>query len=500
MALEIPIDNQRELFKEHIDDTFNDRIIFSGAFGIGKTYFLDKFFALEKDNYFAIRLAPINYSISNSEDIFKLIKYDIIFEMALSYARLLEGTPISWDIALGTLLPNQAEVIYQGILPLLQDLNKPFAETQIVVAPLFLAFSNVIKKIKKDKESAEKPTDALDFTDGMIKTFQLETDYATQFIEDSLNKIISEASDDKTKLKVLVIDDLDRIDPEHIFRLFNIFSAHFDYNKTNRNKFGFDKVVFVCDINNIRNIFHTQYGTNTDFTGYIDKFFSKEIFHFSNEEQIGIAVEYFIKAISPSDESSKFYLLEHITQNGNYRQRGLLTIILTELVVSGALRMRRFSSSYGMNFSTPTKTLNVLGGDYAKSAQYWKMPILVTLEILSKIMGGGQALAKGIEIIIRSKRSNYYHESTRNQHNWLLGHILPLVDYSGHRFSTSMPHQNATYSYRGIEGLSVDYSLLESGSRRDIFFAQPAGTYSDTLFFPLVQKAVETLIQDGILK
>ena len=162
--------------------------------------------------------------------------------------------------------------------------------------------------------------------------------------------------------------------------------------------------------------------------------------------------------------------------------------------------MRRFSSSYGMNFSTPTKTLNVLGGDYAKSAQYWKMPILVTLEILSKIMGGGQALAKGIEIIIRSKRSNYYHESTRNQHDWLLGHILPLVDYSGHRFSTSMPHQNATYSYRGIEGLSVDYSLLESGSRRDIFFAQPAGTYSDTLFFPLVQKAVETLIQDGILK
>jgi KAP family P-loop domain len=500
MALEISIDNQRELFKEHLDDTFNDRIIFSGAFGIGKTYFLDKFFALEKNNYFAIRLAPINYSVSNSEDIFKLIKYDIIFEMALSYARLLEETPISWNIALGTLLPNQAEAIYQGILPLLQDLNKPFAETQIVVAPLFLAFSNVIKKIKKDKESAEKPTDALDFTDGMIKTFQLETDYATQFIEDSLNKIVSEASNDKEKLKVLVIDDLDRIDPEHIFRLFNIFSAHFDYNKTNRNKFGFDKVVFVCDINNIRNIFHTQYGTNTDFTGYIDKFFSKEIFHFSNEEQVGIAVEEFIKAISPSDESSKHYLLEHITQNGNYRQKGLLTIILTELVISGALRMRRFSSSYGMNFSIPTKSLSILGGDYAKSAQYWKMPILVTLEILSKIMGGSQALAKGIEIVVRSKRSNYYHESTRNQHNWLLGHILPLVDYSGHRFSTSMPNQNAIYSYRGIEGLPIDYSLLEGGSRRDTFFAQPAGTYSDTLFFLLVQKALETLIQDGILK
>lgn len=100
----------------------------------------------------------------------------------------------------------------------------------------------------------------------------LESDYVTSFIENNLTDLA--ATNGEAKMKVLIIDDLDRIDPEHIFRLFNIFSAHFDYHKGTDNKFGFNKVVFVCDIRNIRNMFHSRYGAATDFTGYIDKFYS----------------------------------------------------------------------------------------------------------------------------------------------------------------------------------------------------------------------------------
>ncbi len=80
---------------------------------------------------------------------------------------------------------------------------------------------------------------------------------------------------------------MDRIDPEHIFRIFNVFSAQFDLDK-DENKFGFDKIILVCDLDNIRNIFANKYGQNVDFSGYIDKFYDI-IFNFEHTEE---AVEF----------------------------------------------------------------------------------------------------------------------------------------------------------------------------------------------------------------
>ena len=42
----------------------------------------------------------------------------------------------------------------------------------------------------------------------------------------------------------------------------------------------------VCDITNIRNIFSNRYGQNVDFSGYIDKFYSKEVFEFDNVQNL----------------------------------------------------------------------------------------------------------------------------------------------------------------------------------------------------------------------
>ena len=63
------------------------------------------------------------------------------------------------------------------------------------------------------------------------------------------------------KKVVLIVEDLDRIDPAHLFRILNIFSAHIDYCYKNAvipdrsivgNKFGFDNIVLVCDFSNIK--------------------------------------------------------------------------------------------------------------------------------------------------------------------------------------------------------------------------------------------------------
>ena len=38
MSLIFPLDKQRAAFRHHLDEPRNQRVIFSGAFGIGKTY------------------------------------------------------------------------------------------------------------------------------------------------------------------------------------------------------------------------------------------------------------------------------------------------------------------------------------------------------------------------------------------------------------------------------------------------------------------------------
>ena len=75
-------------FRRHLQTPGNDRIVFSGQYGIGKTSFLATFFHGDnqsemfsnRKHYTVYRLSPVNYSISATEDIIDYIKYDILLE------------------------------------------------------------------------------------------------------------------------------------------------------------------------------------------------------------------------------------------------------------------------------------------------------------------------------------------------------------------------------------------------------------------------------------
>src|SRR5690606_38625896 len=109
-----------------------------------------------------------------------------------------------------------------------------------------------------------------------------EEDFYSQLILQLVNQLKASQSDtDDCKETVLIIDDLDRVDPDHIFRILNVLSAQIDKVGTN-NKFGFDKIILVFDQCNVRNIFKNRYGANVDYVGYIDKFYSHVIFEFKN--------------------------------------------------------------------------------------------------------------------------------------------------------------------------------------------------------------------------
>ena len=52
-----------EQFQAHLNNTNNQRIIFSGCFGSGKTTFLNNFFndPAQQEKYYVCKLFPVNY-------------------------------------------------------------------------------------------------------------------------------------------------------------------------------------------------------------------------------------------------------------------------------------------------------------------------------------------------------------------------------------------------------------------------------------------------------
>src|ERR1700754_1567489 len=86
-----------ESFDEHIRDDFNERILFSAPFGAGKSTFLKQYFDRHED-FVVLKLFPVNYSIAQNQDVFELIKYDLLYELLSKYPDdvQLEQEQYSW--------------------------------------------------------------------------------------------------------------------------------------------------------------------------------------------------------------------------------------------------------------------------------------------------------------------------------------------------------------------------------------------------------------------
>ncbi|HVA99143.1 MAG TPA: hypothetical protein VNG53_09630 [Bacteroidia bacterium] len=68
--MKIEITSEINRFQSHLDLADNNKIIFPGIFGIGKTYFLKEFFNSKPDKYELFLLSPVNYSISQNKQSF----------------------------------------------------------------------------------------------------------------------------------------------------------------------------------------------------------------------------------------------------------------------------------------------------------------------------------------------------------------------------------------------------------------------------------------------
>ena len=287
----IPIDDAIEAFRHHLDS--HDRTILSARFGDGKSFFLSHFMEDEDvaECYTFLTIFPVNYQVTENRDIFDLIKRDILLQMLLKGVIETE-VKITNDVALALYLQCQPLSFAESFLPLLSELsmNEDAAKAAAVALAGKKFFKSIKQKLDKIKEqSRDSQLDA--FLNAVEKNPVVGQDAISSIIQQCLQQYRDKHPN---KRVVLVIEDLDRIDPAHLFRILNIFSAHIDFcyrlgvqpdETLVGNKFGLDKVIFVMDYRNVQRIYSHFYGEGANFEGYIEKFCSSNHFTYSLEEQ-----------------------------------------------------------------------------------------------------------------------------------------------------------------------------------------------------------------------
>ena len=260
-------------FAQYLETT--DRIILSAKFGDGKTYLLNE---LRKDEamqnkYEFFTIYPVNYSVAKNEDVFEYIKRDIIVQ--LHERKLLENIDLNALFA-SVLISDDFTSVVSFLLS--------FVSMGEFYNKVYHKFLEIKNKYDEKKHTADKYLSKFANTAGCI----YEEDGYTTLIRMAIEWISQDHSlngeERKAKKPVLIIEDLDRLDPKHLFRILNVVSAHIDDSDRTDivgNKFGFSNIVLVMDYDVTKHIFHHFYGAEACYEGYMSKFLSREPFRYS---------------------------------------------------------------------------------------------------------------------------------------------------------------------------------------------------------------------------
>ena len=388
-AIKVGLDKPTGYFHSYLDELgVNKRIFFSGKFGSGKTYFLKEFFKNYENEYDTYHLYPIRYQVLANDNIVDFLRYDILAEILKKDPRAFHSQA------------NTSEKIKKFFT------NKEFMKEVVKVIPrIGRPLTEIIEIKNLFKELVNKSKSKVDELEVLIsETCKIELDCELKL----KIKEIADQGRNKKKKSVLILDDFDRIDPDHIFRILNMFSTETEDDSDNL--FGFDYVIIVGDINNTKSIFYHRYGSGADFEGYFNKFYSSEPFKFNNQAAIREALPQIIKEI-------KCELGEELRRFSDYEEdvRRGLDILLGNLMGYELITIRQIYK--------PTN--NVLSAFSAESIEKQKKEIRkrgiqfdyraedyilrVSLLFISEVCGGQEKFKENLKKIKESpKKDNLF--------------------------------------------------------------------------------------------
>lgn len=393
-------ENISQEFRNHLIDPENRRIIISGKFGTGKTFFIDKFFQretqellFEKVKFKAYHIFPINYVIASNEDISNYLKYDILLEM-ISKGIQTSGHVYEKTDTIPSFAKSHKAEFFRILLSMVPKVGRTLSDIFDSIISLYDKFEEFASdKIKSEGDILAEFMERIENIPGSL--------YQNDIIKKLINKLLStrgvEENNQETQNSenILIIDDLDRIDPNHIFRILNIFAAHLNYSNelkfNNSIEINFDKIILVCDINNIRNIFHSKFGSNSDFNGYIDKFYSKNIFYFQNRKSLEIIANEAFKNIEYNNKS------EGDIEYWNsflFRDNSLPRELFKLFVNYGEINLRTLLVR--INSRTKFEPNRELILNYNSTVKIYSYLILAHFEILKQLMQGYGAVNNSV--------------------------------------------------------------------------------------------------------
>ena len=427
----IDVSNPVKEFEDHLLNPVNARILFSAPFGMGKTTFLNVFFDLKKEDYEVFKVFPVNYSVANNDDIFRYIKTDILFQL-LEKDIEWDATELSKSQAIAEYLFLNPKKVIANFIKMIVSLDKR-ADTIVNLLPTFKDLLVKIKEYKKDQEFDDR-NNAISYIEELfeIEGSLFEDDLYTQLIRQLLERI----KETDKKENVLIIEDLDRMDPDHIFRILNVISAHYDtfqnaaYNEAN-NKFGFDKIIVVCHQQNIKSIFHHKYGDNTDFNGYFNKYFSSKPFDFNNTENVKTYLRNYYFDGTKNEKIDAFSKAHNV--------------ILEAMLLVGAINHRELAK-IDRNFDTYRAPDSSQYSNYTRNFQdglFYK-----SISFLSEKMG----VTRLEEIIKELKRKNI---DTKRQFDYYTKCLIPMTLEGKEKFTNESIIYEIIYTHDSNKEFSI---------------------------------------------
>lgn len=422
--------NPFKQFQSEFEDVKNVKILFSAPFGQGKTTFLNYYFNNHKDTYEVFRLYPVNYAISHNDDIFKYIKAELLFQLLGKDVEFDKQKFDYLDTAPGFFQKNAIKILapFLSSIPKIGKSASSIYEKFHQLAKDYLDYHK--KKQVDDKAEAISFIQELYEVEGSI----FEDNFYTQLIRQLLEQ-------HKLKHKrnnVLIIDDIDRMDPDHVFRIFNVFSANFDSidHLELSNKFGFDKIILVCDYVNIKNLFIHRYGSSYSFNGYLSKYYSKSPFYYDNTAAMESLVEEVVYGAR---------------RKGNATNVGeILSNLLKGLIFKNEITLRELLQ---LNGSSYYDTLNKLSRLYSNKFQTHKHKFVyfVIIAFLEKIFDTDVLTEK-----IKRSRSLLMFNQRINYNFYCLVGLPALGEFINFR---------EDMRYLNLNGNTIKYSITESTDR-----------------------------------
>ncbi|KAA9340734.1 hypothetical protein F0P94_04720 [Adhaeribacter soli] len=473
------IDGPAKDFATHLVQEGNDRIIFSARYGTGKTTFLNSFFKDQDRHcstfkrYNVIHLSPVNYSVATNEDIFKYIKFDILCKLVLNYKEII----IDNEKVVGSIIPLLKGFSVENLTQLLSPLfilaskvskfeaEGPGAKLTIGLMELAKKLYEHVKAERKGKKTNQTQIQTFINTLTEQEGSIYEENFYTNLIRQFLVELKAEKRDEKIKENILIIDDLDRIDPHHIFRIFNVFAAHLENYTWEKypNKFGFDKIIFVCDINNIKSIYDHIYGSGVDFRGYINKFYARNIFNFNIEKYLLKILNEIIYSISIESDtrgSTEFF---------NYHSdlRTELTELLLPFLQTHLITLRDLLKFKKINLSSREVTFEKNNSPSPIQARSEEIIGISIIEYLATIFGSLKNFEDAIENLHSIPNQSLYSYKGN-----IDGFILIIVSYSSHKFKiyseVDQPTKKGLYMFKLLQNEKFRYFYPDNTNNRSI--------------------------------